>query len=534
MKKLLSLLLILSVACFAFARGTGEPARTAAPAAPVVLRINNQSEPQSVDPHLISGVPEHRIYLTLFEGLMIPDPNGNPVPGAAESYTVSADNLTWTFKMRKGNVWSDGVPITAQTVVKSWLRNLNPATGSKYASIVTDIIKGAKEYNSGKGKPEDVAIKALDDNTFQFVTTGPAPYVLSMLVHYGFAIVPIHAIEKYGAKWIEPANWVSNGAFILKERKPNDRLVVEKNPKYWDAKNVKLDQIIFFPSDNQATNYAMFINGETDWNAGSPPPDKMEEAKKRADYVRAPQASSYYYEFNCQKPPFNDVRVRKAFSLALGRQDIVDKVTKSGEVPSGALTPPMSGYTPPAGIGEDVAKAKSLLAEAGYPDGKGFPKATLLYNTSARHKAVAEYAQQRWEQTLGVKIELANQEFATYLETRKDGKMGGHNLARAGWAADYQDPFNFLFMFLSNNVDFNDTRWSNAKYDDLVRQANSMTAGPERMKLFQQAEKIFIEDEQVIMPIYWYTSQNMIDLNKWGGWATNALDQHAPKYIYKK
>jgi len=520
MKKLLVILIVLALALPAFAQ--------------VTFRITNGSEPASVDPHLISGVPEHRVYLALFEGLTIPDPSGKAVGGAAESWSVSADNMTWTFKLRKGNVWSDGVPITATTVVKSWLRCLNPDTAAEYASIIKDIIKGAKEYNEGTGKPEDVAIKAVDDFTFQFKTIAPAPYVLSMLIHYGFAIVPIHVIEKWGKEWVLPEHFVSNGAYVLKEWKPNDRLVVVKNPKYWDAKNVKVDQVIYYPSDNLATTYAMYINGEADWNANSPPPDKVIEAKKRSDYIRVAEFGSYYYEFNIQKPPFNDVRVRKAFSMAVDRNELVEKVTMSGEMPATGFTPPTEGFTPTKGIGEDVEQAKKLLADAGYPGGKNFPKVTILYNTSARHKSIAEYFQQRWEQNLGVKVELFNQEFATYLQTRKDGKMGGFDLARAGWIADYADPNTFLFMFLSNNEDFNDPRWNNPKYDELVRKANAMQPGAERMKVFQDAEKLLIDQDHVVMPIYWYVTQNFIDLKKWGGWATNSLDQHALKFIYKK
>jgi oligopeptide transport system substrate-binding protein len=521
MKKLLVLFFVLALAGPAFA-------------AEVTFRINNGTEPAGVDPHLISGVPEHRIYLALFEGLMIPDPNGHAIPGASESYSVSADGLTWTFKMRKGNVWSDGTPITAQTVVDSWLRNLNPATAAEYASLMTDVIKGAKAYNAGTGKASDVAVKAVDASTFQFVTTGPAPYVLDMLIHYSFAVVPVHAIAKYGKDWTLPKNWVSNGAFILKEWTPNNRLVAVKNPKYWDVKNVKLDQVIYYPSDNLATTYNMYLNGEVDWNAGSPPPDKVDEAKKRTDYIRVPEVGSYFYEFNIKKPPFNDVRVRKAFSMSINRQELVEKITASGEFPATALTPPMSGYTPPKGTGEDLETAKKLLADAGYPDGKNFPTVTILYNTSARHKSIAEYFQQKWEQSLGVKVNIYNQEFATYLQTRKDGQMGGYEMARAAWIADYADPYNFLFMFLSGNEDFNDPRWNNPQFDALVQKANGMKAGPARMKLFQDAETLLIDQDQVLMPIYWYTSQNFIDQKKWGGWVPNALDQHALKFVYKK
>ncbi len=525
MKKLLLILMSLCLAATAF----GQTA---------VFRIANGSEPESVDPHLVSGVPSHRIYLALFEGLMIPAEDGSPTFGAAESYTTTKDGLTWTFKMRKGATWSDGVPVTADDVVYSWLRCLNPETAAAYPSIVTDIIKGARDYNEGKGPASGVAIKAVDKNTFQFTTVSPAPYVLAMLIHYGFAIVPKHTIEKYGKDWVKPENFVCNGAFTLKEWTPQDKLVVVKNPKYWDAKNVYLASVVYYASDDLATTYNMFKNGEVDWDANSPPPDKVDEAKKSPTYIRDPQIGSYYYEFNIQKKPFDDIRVRRAFSLALDRQELVEKVTKSGEFPSTGLCPPMSGkiaYTPPKGTPESMEEAKKLMAQAGYPDGKGFPTVTLLYNTSARHKAIAEYAQQRWEQILGAKVELVNQEFATYLDTRKDGKMGGFDIARAAWVADYADPFNFLFMFLSNNMDFNDPRWVSTKYDDLVRKANSMTASAERMKLFQQAEELLTGPTgQVIAPIYWYTSQNSIDLKKWAGWSPNPLDQHALKFVRKK
>jgi oligopeptide transport system substrate-binding protein len=525
MKKLLLILFVLCLAVSGYAQTT-------------VFRIANGSEPESVDPHLVSGVPSHRIYLALFEGLMIPAEDGTPVLGAAESYTQSADGLTWTFKMRKAAVWSDGVAVTAEDVVYSWLRCLNPETAAAYPSIVTDIIKGARAYNEGTGSAADVAIKAVDKMTFQFTTTSPAPYVLAMLIHYGFAIVPKHTIEKYGKDWVKPANFVCNGAFTLKEWTPQDKLVVVKNPKYWDAKNVKLGSVVYYASDDLATTYNMFKNNEADWDANSPPPDKVDEAKKLGFYIREPEVGAYYYEFNIQKKPFNDLRVRKAFSMALDRQELVDKVTKSGEFPAYAYTPPMGGkipFTPPKGIGESVEEAKKLMKDAGYEGGKGFPTVTLLYNTSARHKAIAEWAQQRWEQILGVKVELVNQEFATYLDTRKDGKMGGFDIARAAWIADYMDPFNFLFMFLSNNMDFNDPRWVNTNYDELVRQANSMKASPERMQLFQEAENMLTGPSgHVIAPIYWYTSQNLIDRKKWGGWSPNPLDQHALKFVYKK
>jgi len=522
MKKLLVVLCVMALALPVF----GE----------TVFRIANGAEPGSLDPHLTSGVNESRICDALFEGLMIPSPaTGNPVLGVAEKYAVSADGTTYTFTIRKGIMWSDGVPITARTVYDSWIRIMNPATASDYASIVYDIIKGGKDYYQGKTGPDKVAVKVVDLQTFQFTCNGPMPYVLSALTHQAFQIVPVHAIKKYGTSWTQPENFVGNGPFVLKEWTPNDKIVVTKNAKYWDAKNVQLDQIVFYASDDNAVNYRMYVNGEVDWNTNSPPGDKIDEAVNRPqkDFLRTPILSVYYYEFNVNKPPFNDLRVRKAFSLSVGRKNIVDQITKTGEIPTTYLTPPMGGYQAPTGYAEDIEQAKKLLADAGFPGGKGFPKLKLGYNTSTRHKSIAEYMQQQWQQVLGVQIELVNMDFATFLDLRKDGNLGGFDIARAGWVADYMDPYSFLFMFISTNVDFNDPRWKNTKYDELLAKTGTLPAGAERNKLFFDAEKLLVEDLPIV-PFYFYTSQNMIDLNKWSGWSSNALDRHAPKYIFKK
>ncbi|UCF98144.1 MAG: peptide ABC transporter substrate-binding protein [Spirochaetaceae bacterium] len=517
MRKLVLLLIALCLALPAFA---------------VDFRVANGSEPASLDPHLVSGTVEHRIYMSLFEGIMTYDPQtNNPIYGLAQSHKASADNLTWTFTLRPGLVWSDGTPITAQQVVDSWLRCLDPNTGAEYASLLTDVIKGAAEFNAGTGPRSGVAVRALDSRTFQFNTKIPAPYVVSMLAHYAFAVVPTHAIAKYGDQWTLPRNFVGSGPFVLKEWKPQEIIIVEKNPRYWGARNVKLDRVLFYPSDSYTTTYNMYIKGEVDWNVNPAPPELMDAAKLRKDYHLVPQLGTYYYQFNQTKPPFDDVRVRKAFSMSINRQELCDKITKGGQVPAFAYTPEFAGYVPPKGIGENVEQAKRLLAEAGYPGGAGFPTVTILYNTSEAHKKIAEYFQQKWEQTLGVKVQLNNQEWATYLDTRK---MQQFDLCRAGWIADYQDPFNFLFMWLSDNLDFNDGRYKNTRYDQLVRQANSMPGGPERNKVFAQAETILIDQDQGIMPIYYYVSQNFIDKNKWGGWYDVLLDNHPYWSIYKK
>lgn len=491
--------------------------------------IVNATEPQSLDPHLVEGVPEHRINMALFEGLMANDPRtADPIPGVAESYTVSEDGTIYTFKLRDA-VWSDGVPITAETVVKSWLRILNPQTASPYAWFPAAFIKGAQDYLDGKAGPENVAIRAIDAKTFEMTLVGPFPYVLGALTHYAFGIVPIHAIEKFGKDWIKPENFVGNGPFVLKEWIPQESIVVVKNPKYWDAENVHLNSIKFLPTEDENSAYTMFIKGEVDWIT-SVPVDLIVEARKRPDYHNSAMLGTYYYIFNNAVPPLNDVRVRQALSKAINRVELTEKVTQSGQIPAFTMVPPMSGYPGAKKFTESVEEARKLLAEAGYPDAKGFPKLTLLYNTSENHKKIAEYIQQQWKVNLGIEVELTNQEWKTYLETRDSGKF---DIARAGWVGDYQDPNTFLDMFLTGSGG-NEGKYTNPEFDKRIQQAASMRPGAERYKMLEEAENIFIYQDMGVMPIYFYAVNNMIDTNKWDGWYTNVMDFHPWKGIRRK
>ncbi|WP_320129468.1 peptide ABC transporter substrate-binding protein [uncultured Sphaerochaeta sp.] len=513
------------------------PAKTT-PAQPAkqetVFRISNQSEPESLDPALIQGVPEHRIFEALFEGLVANDPvTANAVPGVAESWTANADGTQYTFKLRSDAKWSDGVAITAKDVVYSWLRELNPETASPYAWFPCMFIKGASEYNAGKAGTDAVQIRALDDYTFQMDLIGPLPYAIDALTHYSFAIVPQHAIEKFGAAWTNPENFVGNGPFVLSEKVPQSYLAVTKNQNYWDKANVKLDKVIFYASDSDTTNYNMYINGEIDWLT-TVPNDQIKAASMRDDYQSAPQLSTYYYVFQNEKAPVNDVRVRKALALAVDRQALVDGVTKAGQIPAWGIVPPMAGYESLAFPYEDqseaVAAAQKLLADAGYPNGAGFPTLTILYNTSEAHKQIAEYIQQEWKTNLGINVQLENQEWQTYLSNRNQGNF---TVARAGWVGDYQDPNTFLDMFLTG-AGMNGGKYSNETYDLLINEAARMAGGADRMGVLKTAEDIMINEDQSLMPLYYYVTLNMIDTNKWGGWSTNTMDYHPVKNIYLK
>ncbi len=529
MKKLLVLLLVLSLAFAFFGCKQEEAAVEEAAEEPAEFILVNGTEPESLDPHLISGVPEHRIYMSLFEGLVSYDPEtAEPVPGLAESWEISDDGTVYTFKLRE-TTWSDGVPITAQTVVDSWLRMLDPETAAPYAWFPNMFIKGGEAYNAGEAGPEAVGVSAVDDYTFRLELVGPLPYVLGALPHYSFAVVPMHAIEEFGTEWTLPENFVGNGPFTLEEWAPQERVSVVPNDTYWDAGTVSLDRVVYLPIDDNNTGYNMYINGEIDWMT-TVPLDQMDSAKLRDDYQNAPYLGTYYYTIQNEKAPFDDPRVRKALAMAFDRETLVEKVSKGGQLPAYTMVPDMAGYPGIEGNRTDIEAAKQLLADAGYPGGEGFPTFEILYNTSESHKKIAEYVQEQWVENLGVECELINQEWSTYLANRRAGEF---QVARAGWIGDYQDPNTFLDMFVTGGA-MNGGKYSNDEYDELIFEAARTPAGPERFDILTEAESIFIEEDQGVIPVYYYTTNNMVDLSEWGGWYVNTMDYHPMKHVYKK
>lgn len=519
MKKFLLLIMVFACAVWLSSCGGQDAAPKAHGGAEFI--IGNGAEPQSLDPAKIAGVPEHRISMALFEGLVGVDPKtSNAVPGIAESWDVSADKTVYTFHLRKA-VWSDGTPITAQTVVDSWLRTLDPVTASEYAYMVGMVVKGADDYNTGKADASAVAIRAVDDMTFEMTLTGPIPYAIDMLSHYSFAIVPMHAIKKHGAEWIKPGNFVGNGPFVLESWIPQEKITVVPNPNYWNKNNVHLSRVIFLPIEDQNTAYEKYRAGEIDWSSAIPLP-RLDEVKLLPDYKVAPQIGTYYYIFNVKKGPLQDVRVRKALTLALDRKELVEKVTRGGQIAAKSICPPLPGYNPADGEGYDSEAAKKLLAEAGYPDGKGFPTMTVIYNTHDAHKIIAEYVQESWKKILGVNINIQNYEWKTFLDVRHQHDF---EIARSGWVGDYQDPNTFHEIFITGGGN-NDGEYSNSAYDALVRKAATMPGGADRMQVLQDAERILMEQDQAVLPIYFYVSQHLIDTETWAGWYPNGLDQH--------
>ncbi len=481
--------------------------------------LNNGTEPQSLDPSKIQGVPEHRIYMALFEGLTSYDPKtSKAVPGVAESWEREDDGSVVVFHLRKTS-WSDGTPITAQTFIDSWLYYMAPETAAEYAYMPAAVIKGAEDYNAGKADKSTVGLKARDEYTLEVTLNGPIAYAIDMMGHYSFAPLPLHVMNN--PDWTKPGNFVGNGPFTLETWKPQECITVIPNEKYWNKDNVFLSRITFLTIENETTAYNKFKNKEMDWDT-SVPLEMLDDIKLSDEYHVSPQLSSYYYEFNLTDPVLSDVRIRKALQMSLDRQMLVDQVTKGGQIPADAFVPPMDGYTPAKGNGYNVAKARELLAEAGYPEGKGFPVMTVIYNTNEGHKKIAEYVQQQWKQNLGIDIALENMEWATFLDKRQSHDF---QIARAGWNADYQDASNFLELWITDGGN-NDGCYSNAEYDALLKQAAGMPDGSDRQNILRKAEELLMTEDQGIISFYYYVSQNMIDLEKWDGWYMNTLDIH--------
>ncbi|MBK9428165.1 MAG: peptide ABC transporter substrate-binding protein [Gammaproteobacteria bacterium] len=479
-----------------------------------VLHWGNGTEPQELDPHIVTGIPEHHIIIALMEGLVLKDPATlEPIPGVAERWEISADGLEYTFHLRANARWSNGDPVTAQDFSWSWWRALQPSLGNLYAYMYFPI-KNAEAYATGKLKDfAQVGIQILGERTLRVTLANPTPYFLQLLDHY--SMFPVHrpTLEKYGdptqrgSDWTRAGNFVGNGPFVLKQWELNKIVVVEKSPTYWDAANVKLNAINYYPVENVSTEERMFRAGQLHIT-GSVPPDKIAVYRKDApQFLRVePYLGNYFYRFNTQLPQLADPRVRRALAMSIDRQQIVDHVTKGGQLPAYAFTPPDTlGYTAPPGFAYDPEGARALLAAAGFPDGAGFPPTELLYNTSESHRKLAVAIQQMWKRELNIEITLNNQDWKVYLDSVANGN---YQIARGGWIGDYVDPNSFLDMWVTDGGN-NRTGWSDPRYDELVmRLAPAAPSREQRYAWFREAETRLME-AMPVLPVF-YSSRNYL------------------------
>ncbi len=468
-----------------------------------VLYLNNGQEPTSFDPPIGFDSVSWSALNNLMEGLTRLGKDHEPEAAIAEKWDISEDGKTYTFHIREDAKWSNGDPVTAGDFEFAWKRLLNPDTGSS-AAFLGYFIEGGEAYNNGEGSADDVKVKAVDDKTFEVTLTSPQAYFLSVITNPAF--FPIN--EKVAAenpKWFaEAESFVGNGPFNLTEWEHDSHFVMEKNDQYWDAENVKLDKVHWAIVDDTNTEYQMYQTGELD--VSEVPAELSEQLLGEADVED--QAGDYFYRFNVNMEPFQNVNIRKAFAMAVDQKQIVDFVTKNGEKPAYGFV--SYGFTDPSGkdfreaagdlVKTNIEEAKALLKKGMEEEGYDkLPEVTLTYSTDDTHKKIAEALQQMFKDHLGVEVKLANMEWNVFAEEQKALKF---QLSRSSFLADYADPINFLENFQTGHS-MNRTGWSNEKYDQLIKDAKNEADEAKRFELMYEAEKILFE-EMPIIPIHFY------------------------------
>ena len=502
-----------------------------------IYHHGNGSEPQGLDPHIVTGVPEHHILISLCEGLTIPNPNPNDMngymAGTAESWSISDDGKEYVFNINKNAKWSNGESVTADDFVWSWKRILTASLGSQYPDMLY-YLEGAYDYHNGLIDDFDqVGVKSIDEYTLQVNLKNPTPFFLGLLSHYSTWPVHKETVLKFGdiddrnGEWTRPGNFVCNGPFQLKTWELNNKIVVEKNPHYYDASIVQLNEIHYYPVSNVMTEDRMFRAGQLHLTSTLPSQKCPIYIEENPNLRIDPYMGTYFYRINTENEVLKDVKVRKALAYSIDRQLLVDKVTKCGQIPAYSFTPPgTNGYQPTTEIPFDPILAKSLLDEAGFSEENPFPKLEILFNTNEDHRKLALAIQQMWQINLGIEVELVNQDWKVYLNREM---IGDFQISRAGWIGDYEDPNTFLDLMRPNRGN-NKTGWENMEYDALVQKANTINNQAERYELLYKAEEILIENMPVI-PLYTYVRAYQLSPDV-KGFSPHILDHHHPKFIY--
>jgi oligopeptide transport system substrate-binding protein len=521
----LSFLCLLTAGCF-----RREP--------PADITIINYAEPDSLDPAIIVSQPDMRIVRGMFEGLAALDPEtSEAIPGLAQSWDISPDGKIYTFHLRTNLVWSTGEPITADDVVYSWVRALNPMTGSDYASSLF-YIKNAEAYKAGTIKdPSLVGVHALDKLTVRIELNSPTPFFIDICTFPVTFVVPRQTIEKYGDRWIMVRPLPSSGPYELDYWRLSDRVRLRKNPRYWNAAHTQSDIIDFLPISSPNTAFNLYQGGQVDvvWDKDSVPHELLDILLKRPDFHKFHFLGTYFVRINTTQKPFDDPRVRRALALAVDKELIVKKIMRGGEEPATHFVPDgTAGYDSPPGLEYDPALAKKLLAEAGYPDGKGFPRFEYTFDASSTgaaqtHENIAVELQRMWHDTLGIQMDLHE------VQTKIFWAMQSHleyQLSRASWVGDYNDPNTFLAMFKSDDGN-NRTGWKNPDYDAMIDKANAQLDLKVREAILQEAETMLVSNGVPIIPLFFYEGVMYYDTNKIQGLYPNLLDDHPLEYIRK-
>ena len=500
-----------------------------------VLHRGNAGEPQTFDQAHTSINIEEFVLKDLYEGLTIHDASGKIVPGAAESWTVSADGLVYTFKLRPTARWSDGSPVTAEDFVFSFRRVEDPKEAANYASILYPI-KNAEKVNKGALPTDQLGMAAIDAGTLAITLERPTPFFLELMAHQTALPVSQASVRKNGKDFVKPGTMVSNGAFMLTEHVANDHITASKNPAYWDAANVKLDTVIFYPLEDQAAAVRRYEAGEldVDYNFSADQIPRLKQQFGNEVHI-TPALGTYYYVFDTRSPPLDDVRVRRALSMAVDRDFLAQKIYSGAQQPLYSFVPPgLPDYGTPSQA--DFAtldqfdredKATALMKEAGYGKGGKPLVIEIRYNTNPNHERVATAVADMWKTIFGASVSLVNLDVSSHYAFLQEG--GKFNVARAGWTADYGDAENFLALNTTGNKTFNYAHWSNAAYDALMVKSYDEQDTAKREALMHEAEAILMT-EQPVAPLM-VSNDLWLVSKKVKGWQDNADDQHLSRFL---
>ncbi len=498
------------------------------------LHRDNGQEPQTLDPHLAEGLPAAHILRDLFEGLTAESPEGRIIPGAAMRWNISRDGKTYTFYLRRDAYWSNGDPVTAEDFVFGLRRSANPATGSKYAQVLLPI-ENAAEVLSGELPPEQLGVTAMDEFTLQISMRDPTPYFLALLSHS--STYPVHPanVQEHGSAFSRPGNLVSNGAYVLDEWVIRSRISLLKNKKYWDADNVILEKVNYYPFEDQSTALKRFRAGKLHWTSEVPNNQfKWLQKHYPNELVISPWLGSYYFGFNLEREPFiENPGLRMALVLALDRELLTEKVTQFGELPSFTLVPPgIRDYVSPVPEwaewtqAEREKEARRLYSMAGYSEDNPL-KFEIRYTAGDNNKKMALAAASLWKQVLGVQATLLNEEYKVFLQNRERRILT--QVFQAGWISDYADAYSFLNLFRSGHGR-NDYGYSNNLYDALLDEVAAERIPSIRRRLMFETERLLLADVPFI-PLYTYVTKRMVN-PRLKGWQSNVMDHHYSKDMY--
>lgn len=483
-------------------------------------------DPWTFDPAVVFRVTESRIVHNLYEGLYMPAPgDGEVVPAVALSHEVSEDGLTYTFHLRPEAHWSNGDPVTAHDFVTAWRRVLSPATGSPYAYLMY-YLRNGQAFANGEVTAEEVGASAIDDHTLQVELEVPVPFFVQLTAFCNFFPVHTPTVEALGPEAFLIDHLVSNGPYRLVAFEPGSHVYLGQSTEYWDRDSLEIQVIHAAIFSDPEMGLAAYHDGLVDW-ISELPWDTLPALRARPDFQTHPMFGTYYFRVNVAAPAVSDPRVRQALALSIDREALCRDVLDGLCEVAMSFVPPLPTYEPTNLLSFDPALARELLAEAGYPNGSGFPELTLLINQMDIHERVGRAVQEMWRSHLNISSELSQLEWGAYLESLDSGDF---QVARFGWVGDYLDPDSFLFLMASDNVEMN-SGWSNVAYDALLGEASQTVDVAHRTELFQQAESILLEDVAVI-PLFYYTQYHLVRPNV-TGFEMNLRDVHLVRYISK-